>query len=34
VQIEKLIGADHLVTPLVCQEHLLELIAGWLDEND
>jgi pimeloyl-ACP methyl ester carboxylesterase len=34
VQIEKLIGADHLVTPLVCQEHLLELIAGWLDESE
>jgi pimeloyl-ACP methyl ester carboxylesterase len=34
MQTEKLIGADHLVTPLACQDNLLELVAGWLNETD
>ena len=34
MQIKKMIGADHLVTPLACQSHLLELITGWLNGAD
>jgi pimeloyl-ACP methyl ester carboxylesterase len=32
MQTEKLAGADHLVTPLACQDNLFELVAGWLNE--
>lgn len=33
MQTENMIGADHLVTPLVCQNHLLELVTGWLQKT-
>ena len=33
VRTEKLLGADHLVTPLSCQEKVIDLISNFLTEN-
>ena len=33
IQSEILCSADHLVTPLACQKHLLELVVKWLNET-
>jgi pimeloyl-ACP methyl ester carboxylesterase len=30
---EVLLGADHLITPLTCQENLLNMISNWLTEK-
>jgi hypothetical protein len=29
---KKLVGADHLATPLVCQQDLIESVTDWLNE--
>jgi hypothetical protein len=31
--IEKIRNADHLFTPLACQEELLDLISNWVTEQ-
>lgn len=33
LRIEVLLGADHLITPLICQENLMNLISNWLTEK-
>jgi pimeloyl-ACP methyl ester carboxylesterase len=33
LKIEVLLESDHLITPLICQENLLNLISNWLTEK-
>ena len=30
---KKLVGADHLVAPLSCQQDLIESVTDWLNES-